>query len=487
MVSDAAEGTAFRAELLMSEPGWDGPALNITAYDAIGASQAEEKVEAYILNADMEAGDEHLYVNMHVHFLETYPLVLPGISEVDTEDYEGGTLIAAFDFSLNVIWYEFVGANTVEGFYESNVTVRNNGNIFFNVLDDESFEETLIKAVEYTPQGAFVRELVQSGTIYSLKEDDAGNIYITGTCAQTPAVFNGTEVELVDDYNFYVVKYDAELNYVWSNDVQEITCSFPDLAVMKSGEVIMAVSMLPGTYFFDDIEVEVPGVHYVVARLDASGAFTMVRTIAEGVDDDGTTENNNKAFLVKNDEDRLFIGGNARGNVVWNNGEMTSHYKSRPFLAELDAGGLVQWVNVAEVVSVSSTGQRLAFADNGSLVFGGYGAGYLQLDDVSVDSDENYAWVTHLDLSGLPTDMPQQAGQEVRVYPNPAGSTVWVECPHAGKASVRLFDNTGQAIVQQQVHENNTTLDVSALSPGIYLLQIKSDKRVYNQKVLVRR
>ena len=128
---------------------------------------------------------------------------------------------------------------------------------------------------EYTPDGMFVRELFQTELVYTIEEDSEGNIYLTSPCANLDANFNGKEVNLTADYNFYVVKYDPDLNNSWSNHVEEVTCSHTDVFVNSMDEVFLGVSLFSGTYFFDDLQVEVgSGLHYVITKLNQnSGNF----------------------------------------------------------------------------------------------------------------------------------------------------------------------------------------------------------------------
>lgn len=73
-----------------------------------------------------------------------------------------------------------------------------------------------------------------------------------------------------------------------------------------------------------------------------------------------------------------------------------------------------------------------------------------------------------------------------RVYPNPASDRLYIESETVDGV-ITLFDLSGQSVLNEPAGATGlTTLDVSALSPGIYLLQIRSDKQVTHQKIHIK-
>jgi len=62
----------------------------------------------------------------------------------------------------------------------------------------------------------------------------------------------------------------------------------------------------------------------------------------------------------------------------------------------------------------------------------------------------------------------------VKVFPNPARDKITVECPQ--NAHVEILTLEGLMIQRVTAYENQTTLDLSALSSGLYMIKVTTDK-----------
>jgi len=61
-------------------------------------------------------------------------------------------------------------------------------------------------------------------------------------------------------------------------------------------------------------------------------------------------------------------------------------------------------------------------------------------------------------------------------YPNPATSTITIETPVKGSLSINNI--SGQQLLQQEITEPKTTINVSGLSTGVYMLKVVGKDRV---------
>jgi len=75
---------------------------------------------------------------------------------------------------------------------------------------------------------------------------------------------------------------------------------------------------------------------------------------------------------------------------------------------------------------------------------------------------------------------------EIKVYPNPANSSLYFEFPASDKATIKLLDISGRIIDQQVVYDNTTAVfDVSNYTPGIYLYQVITGSKTQSGKILI--
>ncbi len=81
-------------------------------------------------------------------------------------------------------------------------------------------------------------------------------------------------------------------------------------------------------------------------------------------------------------------------------------------------------------------------------------------------------------------------GKNFRCYPNPATGKLFISFDHlqsVSKLNLSINNSLGQAVLSQVVTDNNnTSLDISAIPPGIYLLTICDGAEVlWNERVVV--
>jgi len=75
--------------------------------------------------------------------------------------------------------------------------------------------------------------------------------------------------------------------------------------------------------------------------------------------------------------------------------------------------------------------------------------------------------------------------EEIKVYPNPAGSYVRIQ--HFGKAisDIRLISMEGKLMDVSIAHDSGVTLDVSNLSSGVYTLQFVQEEKTVQRKIVI--
>ena len=77
--------------------------------------------------------------------------------------------------------------------------------------------------------------------------------------------------------------------------------------------------------------------------------------------------------------------------------------------------------------------------------------------------------------------------QVLKVTPNPSNNTVNINLSHFKgdeKNLLTIYDLTGKILIQQNLIENNATIDLSKQIPGIYFIQYRSENKVIMSKIL---
>ena len=72
--------------------------------------------------------------------------------------------------------------------------------------------------------------------------------------------------------------------------------------------------------------------------------------------------------------------------------------------------------------------------------------------------------------------------KSIKVYPNPTGGVIYFQLPSA-TGTVHIADLTGRNIYSQIVNSRQS-IDISGVSPGIYILTLQSGNQVYQKKLI---
>jgi hypothetical protein len=88
----------------------------------------------------------------------------------------------------------------------------------------------------------------------------------------------------------------------------------------------------------------------------------------------------------------------------------------------------------------------------------------------------------------LLTAIDDKTEKNIKLYPNPARSMVFVSLPGAStdpRGSLTMYDLRGKLVLTKQIVNATTGIDVSALEPGVYFVRF-SDNRMTRVMKLVK-
>ncbi len=130
-----------------------------------------------------------------------------------------------------------------------------------------------------------------------------------------------------------------------------------------------------------------------------------------------------------------------------------------------------------EVLDVANGGQiqhtSVAFRD----IDFGLSGGFSHLNDPNdPDSPSSQGVFKYVDEAVDTGSIANQTIEGLSVYPNPATNTVNFKSENAPIANIAIFDITGKEVIKMNdLSLNNTSIDVSNLQRGIYLVKIEDE------------
>jgi len=81
---------------------------------------------------------------------------------------------------------------------------------------------------------------------------------------------------------------------------------------------------------------------------------------------------------------------------------------------------------------------------------------------------------------------PELKSSDVLVFPNPANSAFTLKTGEVNNALISLIDINGQVLSQQKAESNETSINVSNLPKGTYIVEIKTENGSVNKTVSVK-
>lgn len=75
---------------------------------------------------------------------------------------------------------------------------------------------------------------------------------------------------------------------------------------------------------------------------------------------------------------------------------------------------------------------------------------------------------------------------KLEIYPNPATDHINISLDNtAGSAQIRIFDLAGHQLIGHTASTAETTISLSDLASGIYIISIETDSKAYSRKIMV--
>lgn len=125
----------------------------------------------------------------------------------------------------------------------------------------------------------------------------------------------------------------------------------------------------------------------------------------------------------------------------------------------------------------------------GNLIIGGIFSGEVIIGPLLLDSPEYYTnYITKLEWEGTTGKYePTLDTKNLIIYPNPASDQITVYVNSNVFSSYEILDHQGRMIRKGSVTagQENITINLSDLSPGIYLLNVLSESGKMTERIVI--
>jgi len=73
-----------------------------------------------------------------------------------------------------------------------------------------------------------------------------------------------------------------------------------------------------------------------------------------------------------------------------------------------------------------------------------------------------------------------------KIYPNPAQDFISVDAPNLVNFGVKVFSLEGRELMYKEGQTSESKIDIAALEPGIYIVQVKGENKIFNSKIIIK-
>jgi len=459
----------------------------------------------------------------------------------------GDAFVSKQDAQGHFIWVKQIGGNY--GDAGMSVALSANGNIVvlgyaFDTVQVMTTGGPVILSGSDNAPYVFVAALRPSGDILWIKQfgdnngniisqaafakatgialDAEGNIYLEGSLSGTVDFDPGPgSYPLSGDADMVVCKLNAQGDFVWvaktetyGNGSVAPSAIFADGVGndYTTGSYDGKIDFDPGqdTAFLNAEDINHILYDIFICKWNSNGDFSWVRAITRTEADTGFLRGggftNHASSIFADESGNVYTTGNMQGYMDLNSDTggadtlifVSNTAKSMGYIQKLDAQGNFQWaipIKDMEGYSRSAT-NAIIKDDSGHLyVTGGF--------DGTVDFDPNGgtynlsgggAYVLKLndtaDNSGVGIAAAEMESGPIQLYPNPAGSELWLKSNSKVQLkTVLVYNLLGQELLGENAGSSTLyRLNVRSLAPGFYLLKaLLSDGRVAQGKFEIRR
>ncbi|HKR06258.1 MAG TPA: T9SS type A sorting domain-containing protein, partial [Bacteroidia bacterium] len=389
----------------------------------------------------------------------------------------------------NVMWARNAGASDwIPGNFSVDLDAA--GNIYLTgTFADSAFLE------KYDAAGNQLLKKYYSGNTFvnnahpwSISTDAAGNNFITGYFSNPSLVFGTTTLTNANGgYQIFIVKTDSSGNIIWAkNDGVYPSLYKPYISSDGAGNCYIT-GYFNGTscMFGSTILLNAGANDIFVVKYNPSGNVVWAKRA-------GGTHFDLGMGIRTDANGNSYITGFFRGTAYFDNFTLFSANDPEIFVAKYDSSGNVLWAKSAGGSDVDNSNAIGIDAQGNCYIGGNFFSANAYFDIIVLPNSNLSTFPSEVFVAKLGsgtvtgiTPIPALVNTENSiVYPNPANDVLTVSVSEF-PCGIVLYDVSGREVLSEQLIKESDQIKIKNLLPGIYFYEVKGyDKVVKKGKIV---
>ena len=211
---------------------------------------------------------------------------------------------------------------------------------------------------------------------------------------------------------------------------------------------------------------------YWIVKLDSSGNLQWQKSLGGTGDDWGSS-------IKQTTDEGYIVAGYSDSNDgdVTGNHSTTYHYYDY-WVIKLDSAGNLQWQKCLGGVGAESAFLIQQTNDGGYAVAGNT---WSNSGDVTGNHGFSDYWIVKLSFTTVIET--QFITSEVSIYPNPTNGILNIK--NAENSNIAIYNLLGELLISKKCNSAFSTINVSGLAEGTYIVKVVSEKNITTKKISV--
>ncbi len=355
------------------------------------------------------------------------------------------------------------------------VTIDPAGNAWYGTSD---FFESRVARVDALGEDEEVRIIAGAKTLGGMAFAPSGALYLSGACDGYTFSFGGLDPQLSPDepYQMFLLRYDALGHGDWVEFAHDITFQFPDVAVDGAGNAFVACNTFDSTGW-GDITLHHPdwGSSTFLVKADSTGEFLWgVESENVGSTITGDMQAASRDAVTVDGAGNAYLTGTLRGLVDWGNGvasDGTTLLERTQTIVAFDSDGAALWATTSAPSGSFVNAMGVTSSQDGTVYFSAHTSGAMSFPPLSTNENGEQALVIgRMDATSTAVRREPEA-QSLIAWPSPTHGIVHVRSPYSNRVPFDLFSATGRLVRSGTLQLGSTTIDMTTLDRGAYLLR----------------